>query len=100
MTNVHRLYGWFIWNLTVLVLLTVLIAVFDEYPKFLHAELHGGGVARHAAADADDDCDHGVDALVKQRHRGSAATYYLRSRRNTLHFAPVVSRGLAWRDDT
>lgn len=47
---------------------TVLIAVLDEYPQFLHTELHRGCGARHAAADADQHRYHCVDALVQQGH--------------------------------
>lgn len=49
--------------------LTILIAVFNEYSEFLHAELYGGSVAWHATADADQYRYHRVNALVQQRHR-------------------------------
>lgn len=45
--------------------LTVLVAILDEYSKFLDTELHGGGVAGHPAADADQHGNHRIDALVQ-----------------------------------
>lgn len=53
-------------------LLTILIGILDEYAQLLHAQLYGGTVIGHAAADADQHRDHRVDALIEQTHRRCA----------------------------
>lgn len=49
-------------------ILTILIRVLDKNAELLNAQLNGGAVIGHPTADADEDRDHCVDALVQETH--------------------------------